>query len=78
MLIDGYVAEQMKKAMLNSEQEQVKIYDAYYNKGVTDGYNQALEDFKNNILKGIKEDKDFASMQIKDANWEEYIKAFSK
>ena len=44
MLIDGYVAEQTKKAMLNSEQEQVKIYDAYYNKGVTDGYNQALED----------------------------------
>lgn len=49
MLIDGYVAEQMKKAMLNSEQEQVKVYDAYYNKGVTDGYNQALEDFEREI-----------------------------
>lgn len=41
------------------------------------GYNQALEDFKNNILKGIKENKDFANMQIKDANWEEYIKVFA-
>lgn len=51
MIIDGYVAEQMKKAMLNSEQEQVKIYDAYYNKGVTDGYNQALEDFITEIEK---------------------------
>jgi hypothetical protein len=51
MLIDGYVAEQIKNAMLNSEQEQVKIYDAYYNKGVTDGYNKALEDMR----KGIKE-----------------------
>lgn len=43
MLIDGYVAEQMNKSMLNSEQEQVKIYDAYYNRGYTDGYNKALE-----------------------------------
>lgn len=51
MLIDGYMAEQMKKIMLNSEQEQVKVYDAYYNKGVTDGYNQALEDFKTELIK---------------------------
>ena len=47
MLIDGYVAEHMKNAMLNSEQEQVKIYNAYYNKGIINGYNQALEDLFN-------------------------------
>ena len=72
------MSRRMIGIMSNTEQEQVKVYDAYYNKGMTDGYNQALEDLKNDILKGIKEDKDFASMQIKDAKWEEYIKAFSR
>lgn len=43
MLIDGYVAEQMKKAMLNSEQEQVKIYDAYKNRGFDEGIKSAVD-----------------------------------
>lgn len=65
MLIDGYVAEEIKKAMLNSEQEQVKVYDAYYNKGVTDGYNKALEDLLNRC---IEKDNCYVSIQqIKDS-----------
>lgn len=53
MTIDGYVAKQMKKAMLNSEQEQVKIYDAYYNRGVTDGYNKAIDECKNIVIQTL-------------------------
>ena len=62
MIIDGYVAEQIKTAMLNSEQEQVKVYDAYYNKGVTDGYNKALEDFS----KTLKDDWSYKISEISD------------
>ena len=62
MLIDGYVAEQIKTAMLNSEQERAKIYDAYYNKGVIDGYNKALEDFS----KTLKDDWSYKISEISD------------
>lgn len=62
MLIDGYVAEQMKNAMLNSEQEQVKIYDAYYNKGFEDGIKhkeKKISDAKEQIFKWlIKREKE--------------------
>lgn len=70
MLIDGYVAEQIKNAKLNSEQEQVKIYDAYYNKGFEDGIRQGREDTKAEcieILNGI--DKQVA--EIVKGIWEQ-------
>lgn len=34
-------------------QEQVKIYDAYYNRGVTDGYNKAIDECKNIVIQTL-------------------------